>query len=167
MDRGLTFRRPIFREYRFTVDEVESGELVLIKPLTYMNASGRVFPAVQRRFKPDRIVVICDNLDLPPGAVRMKRGGAGGGHRGLASIASYLEPDEYMRLYVGIGRPEDMGAGETWKVRRSRIVDYVLGVPDAAQRQKLDEGTYRAAELIGMVPGIPVNELIERVNGSN
>jgi PTH1 family peptidyl-tRNA hydrolase len=182
--RKLRFRRPLFRNYELTVDHGEHGDLVLVKPLTYMNDSGRVLPTLLRRFRPERTVVICDNLDLSPGVLRMKRGGSGGGHRGLASIAAYLRPEEYLRLYIGIGRPgglpsgKDAGSPEypdggdapdhaTAGSRRAHIVEYVLTAPDDTQRPALEEGVRRAADAIDLVPGTPVNELIQRINANS
>ena len=147
--------------------------IALVKPLTYMNRSGQVLPGIRRRFRPERVVVVCDNLDLPPGALRLKRGGSGGGHRGLASIAHYLAPEEYLRLYVGIGRPGagnaateheavDAGAGG-----REGIVNYVLGEPSEADRQRLEEATSRAAEFIDLFPTLSTDELIQRINSTS
>ncbi len=153
----------MLRSYGFALERVESSQVALVKPLTYMNRSGLVLPNIRRRFRPERLVVVCDNLDLPPGALRLKRGGSGGGHRGLVSIAHYLAPDEYLRLYVGIGRP-DAGNEATG---REEIVDYVLGEPGEADRQRLEEATSRAAEFIDLFPTLSTDELIQRINSTN
>jgi PTH1 family peptidyl-tRNA hydrolase len=138
---------------------------VLAKPLTYMNRSGEVLPALLARYEPERTVVVCDNLDLPPGALRVKRGGAGGGHRGLASIAEYLNPEDYLRFYVGIGRPPtDLAESPD---RRQQIVDYVLGEPNESEAKQLALATARAAEAIPLFTHLAVDELIQRINSSN
>ena len=163
--QGLRFRRPLLRSYAVATERGEDANIVLAKPLTYMNRSGEVLPALLAKYHPERTVVVCDNLDLPPGSFRVKRGGAGGGHRGLASIAEYLDPEEYLRFYIGIGRPaaDPAGAGD----RRQEIVDHVLGEPTESEAGKLAGATERAAELIPLFARLAVDELIQRVNSSN
>ena len=79
----------------------------LMKPLTYMNLSGRaVAPFVRKKGIPlDRLLVVHDDLDLPLGKIRLKRGGSSGGQRGVASIIESLGDDGFDRLRIGIGRP--------------------------------------------------------------
>ncbi len=163
--QGLRFRRPLLRSYAVATERGEDANIVLAKPLTYMNRSGEVLPALVAKYHPERTVVVCDNLDLPPGSFRVKRGGAGGGHRGLASIAEHLDPEEYLRFYIGIGRPaaDPAGAGD----RRQEIVDHVLGEPTESEAGKLAAATERAAELVPLFARLAVDELIQRVNGSN
>jgi len=88
-----------------------------LKPATFMNLSGKSVQSVKNFFKIDihDIIVIHDDIDLPFGAVRFKRGGGHGGHNGLKSIDSHITK-EYLRVRVGVGKPE----------HRSQVVDYVL-----------------------------------------
>ena len=88
----------------------------LLKPLTFMNHSGRSIAAVKRFYKIDEVIVIHDDLDLPFGTLRFKRGGGHGGHNGLRSADAAISND-YIRVRMGIGHPGD----------RSRVSDYVLG----------------------------------------
>jgi PTH1 family peptidyl-tRNA hydrolase len=83
-----------------------------------MNRSGAIVPAVLKTYKCDStdMLVVCDNLDLPLGSIRFKKGGSSAGHRGLASIIESAGTDRFMRLYLGIGRPE----------RKEDVVSYVL-----------------------------------------
>jgi len=83
--------------------------MVLVRPGTYMNASGlAVAEAVSRyRFTVSELLIIHDDMDLPFGKIRLKRGGSSGGHRGIESIISHLGTGEFMRLKVGIGRPPE------------------------------------------------------------
>ncbi|VBB69329.1 Peptidyl-tRNA hydrolase [invertebrate metagenome] len=95
-----------------------AGTVVLaLKPLTYMNNSGQAVSGVVRSLKIplDRMVVFHDELDLPPGRVRVKRGGGHAGHNGLQSIDAHLDRD-YQRVRMGIGHPG----------QRNRVVGYVL-----------------------------------------
>ena len=80
----------------------------LLKPLTYMNLSGNSIASVKKFYKIDEVVVIHDDLDLPFGAVRFKKGGGHGGHNGLRS-ADEMISKEYARVRMGIGRPEYKG----------------------------------------------------------
>ena len=91
---------------------------LFLKPTTYMNLSGKSVIAVKNFFKIDLedIIVIHDDIDLPFGAVRFKRGGGHGGHNGLRSIDA-LVGKEYLRVRVGVGKPE----------YKSQVADYVLG----------------------------------------
>jgi len=88
-----------------------------LKPTTFMNLSGNSLQAVKHFFKIDleNIVVIHDDIDLPFGAVRFKKGGGHGGHNGLKSVDEQITK-EYIRVRVGVGKPE----------HRSQVVDYVL-----------------------------------------
>ncbi len=81
--------------------------ILLLKPLTYMNLSGEAVADVLAHFRitPAEMLVICDDLDIPEGALRFKRNGSSGGHRGLASIIQNLQTADFPRLRVGIGRP--------------------------------------------------------------
>lgn len=92
-----------------TADGTINGEKVIaLEPLTYMNLSGQSVIAATQFFKlkPENVVVIHDELDLPPGRVRVKKGGGAGGHNGLKSIDSHLGK-EYWRIRLGIGHPGD------------------------------------------------------------
>jgi PTH1 family peptidyl-tRNA hydrolase len=96
------------------------GERIrLLKPLTYMNDSGRALAATIRYFKIplDRVLVAYDELDLPPGRIRLKFGGGHAGHNGVRSIIEHVGP-AFWRLRIGVGHP---GAGA-----RSRVIDHVL-----------------------------------------
>lgn len=80
---------------------------VLAKPLTFMNNSGAAVAGLSSYYgvEPERIVVVHDDLDLPLGGLRLKRGGGDGGHNGLKSIRSSLGTGDFLRVRVGIGRP--------------------------------------------------------------
>lgn len=129
--------------------------VTLVQPLTYMNRSGIVLPAIVRRRKlnPQDILVLVDNMDLPPGEVRMKSRGGDAGHNGLKSITHFLGSSEYLRLYVGIGRP----AGGT------SIVDHVLGLFPPDERRQVDESIQRAVDVL-VQPHATVDQLVSGIN---
>lgn len=80
------------------------GDVTLIFPLTYMNLSGTVVPSLVK--EGDEVIVICDQMDLPAGSLRVKKGGSSAGHNGLKSMLSFL-PGNFKRVYIGVGRPEE------------------------------------------------------------
>jgi len=102
---------------RFGVGRVGETTVVLVKPLTYMNLSGRAVAPLAREYglKPDRVLVIADDLALRLGRLRLKPGGGAGGHNGHKSLIHSLGTEEYPRLKVGIGSAQ----GQT--------IDFVLG----------------------------------------
>ena len=93
----------------------------LLKPTTFMNASGKAVAALAQYYKilPEQILVIHDELDLPTGGVKLKIGGGHGGHNGLKDIAAALGTPNFWRLRLGIGHPGD----------RNEVVNFVLKAP--------------------------------------
>jgi PTH1 family peptidyl-tRNA hydrolase len=112
--------------------------LVLARPMSYMNESGGPVNAAARFFKVpvERIIAVHDDLDLPFGALRVKRGGGEGGHNGLRSMTSALGSREYARVRVGIGRPPG----------RQDPADFVLREFGSAERKELGYLVDRAAD---------------------
>ena len=106
----------------------KAPSMLLLKPSTYMNLSGESVRAVDDYFKPDQIIVIHDDLDLPFGTLRFKIGGGHGGHNGLRSIDAHIGT-EYIRVRIGIGKPE----------HKSDVAKYVLSDFSACQREFLPE----------------------------
>jgi PTH1 family peptidyl-tRNA hydrolase len=107
-------------------------EVTLLKPTTFMNNSGSALAG----YRAEDLIVIHDDLDLPPGDVRVKVGGGAGGHNGLRSVIGRLGPD-FVRVRLGIGRPP-VGVG---------VTDYVLSRMDAAVRDAVP----RAADAVEAV----------------
>lgn len=106
-------------------------ELWLLQPQTFMNVSGRAVAAFAHfyRLAPEEILVVHDELDLPPGTVRLKQGGGHGGHNGLKDIVAHLRTPAFWRLRFGIGHP-----GE-----KDRVADYVLHPPSRDEAALIDE----------------------------
>ena len=124
--------------------QLNGEKVVLAVPLTFMNESGQAVRALVKRhnLKADdyatRPVVVHDELDLPPGAVRVKEGGGLAGHNGLRSITSHLATQDYLRVRIGVGKPPtaDLGA------------DHVLRKVPPTERKVLDDAESRAADAI-------------------
>jgi PTH1 family peptidyl-tRNA hydrolase len=110
-------------------------DLLLLKPATFMNRSGQAAQALAAFYKlaPEQILVAHDELDLPPGTARLKRGGGHGGHNGLRSLHQHLG-ESYARLRIGIGHPG----------HKDLVLDYVLGRPGKADAQAIEDAIVRA-----------------------
>jgi PTH1 family peptidyl-tRNA hydrolase len=128
----------------------------LVKPLTFMNRSGEIVKTVLREAKASisDLVIVCDNLDLATGVLKLKPNGSSGGHRGLESIFYSLKTDEIMRLSIGIGRPN----------RRGAVVDHVLGEPDKEESMILEGAVEKAAFFILRLLTEPKEKVMGDVN---
>lgn len=113
-------------------------DLRLLKPDTLMNRSGQAVAAVANFHKipPDAILVAHDEIDLPPGTVRIKHGGGHGGHNGLRDIASRLGSPDFWRLRIGVGHPGN----------RDDVIDYVLRRPSPDDRRAIEAAIERALD---------------------
>jgi PTH1 family peptidyl-tRNA hydrolase len=127
--------RPAVRYHGRTGKLASPQEISLLLPETYMNESGRAVAALAGFYKiePAEILVVHDELDLPPGSARLKRGGGTGGHNGLNDIAAHIGTKDFWRLRLGIGHPRENAASER------EVVDYVLHKPSAADRAAIED----------------------------
>ena len=118
-------------------------ELFLLKPQTFMNVSGRSVGGLAQFYKitPDEMLVVHDELDLPPGVARLKMGGGHGGHNGLKDIIAHLGTKEFWRLRIGIGHPGD----------RNQVSDYVLNDPRREERELIDAAVQRSLAVANLV----------------
>lgn len=120
-DMGAVFRYESKFEGDVSDGRIDGCDLRLFAPTTYMNESGRAVAKVVRFYKipVDRLLIAHDELDLPPGTVRLKRGGGHGGHNGLRDIFPQLGSKDFLRLRIGIGHPGDA----------DQVANYVLRKP--------------------------------------
>jgi len=133
--RGLHFAP----KGRALVADAEGARFAM--PLTYMNESGSAVKELVRYWSeplPEGLVVVHDELDLPPGSVRVKLGGGLAGHNGLRSIASALGTRDFVRVRIGIGRPNG----------REEVIRWVLAPPSHEEELLLTEATLRAADAV-------------------
>ena len=144
---GSSFRS----KFSGRVAEVRAGEkrLAVLKPETYMNESGRSVGAAARFFKvpPEQILLVHDDVDLAEGRLQVRRGGGLAGHNGLRSIAQHLGTDDFLRLRIGVGRPE--------RGDRRPVADYVLSPFDP--HVDVEELVARAADAVELLAaeGLP------------
>jgi PTH1 family peptidyl-tRNA hydrolase len=112
--------------------------IILLKPTTFMNHSGRSVGAVARYFRiaPETVLVAHDDLDFAPGVIRFKRSGGHGGHNGLKDVIVGIGSRDFSRLRIGIGRPLDARS----------VVDFVLGEPSVEEKRAVSVALNRAVD---------------------
>lgn len=127
-----------------------SANTLFLKPTTFMNLSGKSVQPVKHFFKIELedVIVIHDDIDLPFGAVRFKRGGGHGGHNGLKSLDAHLTK-EYLRVRVGVGKPE----------HKSQVSDYVLHDFNEEETQMLDPLIDHVAKACKVLSDQELNEV--------
>ncbi len=117
-----------------------SSDLWLLKPSTFMNRSGQAVAALAQfyKIKPEEILVVHDELDIPCGRIKFKLGGGNGGHNGLKDIQARLGTPDFYRLRLGIDHPGD----------RNLVVGYVLNKPSPEHRQQIDEAINKSLKAV-------------------
>ncbi len=133
---------PFANESKFFGHIARAGELRLLKPMTYMNVSGRSVSALARFFSvaPDEMLIAHDELDLKPGDAKLKFGGGHAGHNGLRDVVAQLGTADFWRLRIGIGHPRDS------EFSQQPVVDYVLRPPRAEERAGIVASIDRALD---------------------
>ncbi len=124
--------------------QINRHDLRLLKPDTWMNRSGSAVQALSSflKIEPAEILVAHDDLDLPPGTVRLKTGGGAGGHNGLRDVINHIGPD-FARLRIGVGHPGDA----------SRVTAYVLSRPDSDEALLINAAVADAVASMGLLLG--------------
>ena len=125
-----------------------AGKLaVLARPQTYMNASGESVNALMKKLNitPADLIVIHDDLDLPVGKIRLRRGGSSGGHKGIDSIIARIGTRDFYRVRVGIGRPD---TGESTPEKEDSIITYVLSDFTPEEKKIIDTVIPQVSEAI-------------------
>jgi peptidyl-tRNA hydrolase, PTH1 family len=158
--RGDTLRsgrdNALVAESRIGTGDAEQ-RAVLAFPLTYMNDSGQAVRALVRRYgidDPQRIVVVHDELDLPPTLVRVKNGGGLAGHNGLRSVVAHLGTQDFLRVRIGVGKPPSKEAG----------AGHVLSRMPAKQRELYDVAIQEAADAVDLIVTEGVDAAMRRYN---
>jgi PTH1 family peptidyl-tRNA hydrolase len=143
-------RGDLRKESRFNAlaakTRIGGNEVWLLEPQTFMNRSGQSVGAIARFFKiqPDEILVAHDELDLPPGVAKLKKGGSSGGHNGLKDISAALGTQDYWRLRIGIGHPREL------KLQQP-VVDFVLHRPRAEEQGPIDRAIDKSLAVIPLL----------------
>ena len=135
--------RALFAEVNTTIT-TQSKHILLAMPTTYMNESGNAVGPLARRYAisdPLKIIVVHDELDLEPGAVKIKSGGGLAGHNGLQSISQHLKTQDFLRVRIGVGKPPSKEQGG----------DHVLSKIPARERELLDISVQFAADAVQLI----------------
>jgi PTH1 family peptidyl-tRNA hydrolase len=128
--------------YQISEGFIGQDKVVLIKPLTFMNLSGNAVSKVLSYYKceADHLIVIHDDLDIEPGRMKIKMGGGSGGHKGIESIMSTIGDREFLRIKIGIGRPE-----------HNNVEGYVLSKIRGKEEDMLNEMVLQAADAVDSI----------------
>ena len=130
--------------------------LWILLPQTFMNRSGLSVRALAQFYKiePREILVVHDELDIPPGQLRLKFGGGSGGHNGLKDISSHLGTPDYWRLRIGVGHPGD----------RNEVVNFVLKPPRREEQEAIDAALDRALLAWPHLQRVDFNAAMQKLN---
>ena len=135
------------KESKFHGEVAKAGGVWLLKPTTFMNRSGQSVGALAKFYQitPEEILVAHDEIDLPPGGIKMKVGGAAGSN-GIKDIVSHLGTRDFWRLRLGIGHPRELAGKLGGSMDRPEVVDYVLHRPDAVDERAIEDAMKRALD---------------------
>ena len=147
-------------KYRALTNTLEIGgeKVLLMKPVTYMNLSGEAVGEAARFFKvpADHVLVISDDVSLPVGKLRVRRGGSAGGHNGLKNIIQHLGSDQFPRIKVGVGEKPHPDYD---------MADWVLGKFQGEDRKTMDVAVKRAADAVECFLREGPDKTMSRFNG--
>ncbi len=147
---------------RVGIGKLGGEKMILAKPEIFINLSGLAVDCLMNKYVVSRgdLLVICDDLDLPLGKIRLRSNGGGGGHNGMRSIISALGTEDFSRIKVGIGRPRE----EEASVDRDVIVNYVLGDFLGYEKEMVELAVSRVAEVIDCCFAQGTDEAMNRFN---
>ena len=123
--------------------DIAGHAAVLALSRTYVNLSGEAAEYLLARYRavPERLIVVSDDLNLPVGAIRIRKQGGAGGHKGLKSIIAAIGTNKFNRVRIGVGKP----------AAPNKQIDHVLGVPGPGERAVMDETIVRAARTVRVI----------------
>ena len=152
--------KPIRRlKYRALTARMEYGgaKVLVMKPVTFMNLSGEAVREAAQfyRVEPQRILVVCDDVSLPVGKLRLRKNGSAGGHNGLGSIIGQLRSDDFPRLKVGVGEKPHPDYD---------LADWVLGQFQGEDKKAIDGAVKRAADAVECVFSKGLEQAMNRFN---
>lgn len=140
---------------KFTLVKIENTKLIIIKPQTYMNNSGVAVKKAMNfyRIKPENVVVIYDDMDIPLGKIRIRKKGSGGTHNGMKSIISFIRSYDFPRIRIGIGKPNKQGT-----------IDFVLGKPNGEEKQEIQKAIEKTALSIEALISEGIDKAMQEYN---
>ena len=119
---------------------IENEKVILLKPQTYMNLSGESIKEAMAfyKIKSENIIVIYDDIDIEPGIIKIRKKGGPGGHNGMKSVISEIDTQNFSRIRIGIGKPENKG----------QLIEYVIGKMPQTDKDILEKATILGKEAI-------------------
>jgi PTH1 family peptidyl-tRNA hydrolase len=119
---------------------IENEKVILLKPQTYMNLSGESIKEAMAfyKIKSENIIVIYDDIDIEPGIIKIRKKGGPGGHNGMKSVISEIDTQNFPRIRIGIGKPENKG----------QLIEYVIGKMPQTDKDILEKATILGKEAI-------------------
>ncbi|MCK5197718.1 MAG: aminoacyl-tRNA hydrolase, partial [Spirochaetales bacterium] len=156
---SIKFKKPFFKDYFIGRGLYQDEEIILIKPLTFMNRSGLVLPGINKKYigSDTTLVVICDNMDLAYGECRVKTKGSDSGHNGMSSIIENYESSDFIRIYIGISRPS----------ADDSIISHVLGRPGEEDFPEFKKGVERGASAAVSLLSTTIARVMSEYNRKN
>jgi len=137
---------------------IGSTRVLLIKPMTYMNLSGTSVAEAARfyRIKPSNILVLCDDIVLKPGVIRIRKDGSSGGHNGLQSLIDYLGTTGFPRIRIGVGDNPNEG---------TELAEHVTGAPSARDLKAIKQRSEDICEAVELIVSSQFDLAQSRYNG--
>lgn len=135
---------------------IENEKVMLLKPQTFMNLSGESIKEAMNFYKmnTEKIIVIYDDIDTEKGTIKIRKTGGAGTHNGMKSVVSSIETKNFIRVKVGIGKPE----------HKDDLINYVIGGMTEEEKQILDEATTKAKDAVVEIIKLGVDNAMNKVN---
>ena len=155
-ETGIQINKKGFKSI-YGVGEIENEKVILVKPQTYMNLSGEAVSQIRNFYKIEnnKIIVIYDDIDLEIGEIRIRNHGSSGTHNGMKSVVENLATNEFPRVRVGIGKPDNS----------SDLINYVIGKIPKEERDKLEKCVQLAAEATINIVKYGITKAMNEFNG--
>ena len=164
---GFEVINELAKEYEIEIDQkkfdgfygigkIDGEKVILLKPQTYMNLSGESIVKFRDFYKieNDNLIVILDDIELEPGKIRIRRKGSAGSHNGLKSVVEMLNTEDFPRIRIGVGKPDE----------NTDLVEYVIGYIDDEQYDKLKEGIAAGKEAVKVILNEGIAEAMNKYN---
>jgi peptidyl-tRNA hydrolase, PTH1 family len=164
-DNNLSFTRSSSRA-KIADGRIAGHDIVLAKPQTFMNNSGVSVGGLVRKFKVkfENLIVIHDDLDLPLGRIRIRLGGSSAGHKGINSIVQHIGNQEFIRVRIGIGRPNGQ---ETAQNGEDEVISHVLGDFNPEENELMQQVIPCVGEALQCVLNAGLTEAMNKYNSTD
>lgn len=145
---------------------IDGLSVMLVRPQTYMNASGTAVKALLHKTKSsvDDLIVIHDDLDLPLGRIRIRKGGSSGGHNGIKSIINNIGTEDFIRVRIGIGRPT---FNEHLTTPENHVIGYVLGDFSLEENKRMLQTISRVSDAVESLITLGLGPAMNKFNSVN